>query len=106
MGDSVHWECITGWPVVEYRWIFVSAAGTLTDAAKCLLVSRHDITGNTRYPSHDGEIEQIEEPINASDMLKCIEQSQEVAESIRANEDLVCRLAPLKVVMEKDRFCV
>ena len=38
-----------------------------------------------------GELEQLEDPINALDMLMWIEQSEEVAESICVNEDPVCR---------------
>ena len=71
---------------------FVSATGTLTDAIPAQLESCDDITGDTCYPGHFDELEQIQEPISASDMLKSIEQSREVAESIRANEDVVCPL--------------
>ena len=60
------------------------------------LESCDDSTGETRYPSHIGELEQTEDPINASKTLKWIEpsQSREVAESIRVNEDLLCRMSP------------
>ena len=75
---------------------FVSASGTLADGANAQVESCDDITGNTRCSRHVGELKQIENPINASVMLKWIEQSQEVAESIRANEVLVCRLSPTK----------
>ena len=80
----VYQECIAGWPVVEGGWFVVSAAGTLRDASNAQLEPCDDIT----------ELEQIDDPINASDMLKWIEQSQGVAESICVNEDLVCRLNP------------
>ena len=60
----------------------------------------------THYPSHVGELEQIEDPINASDMLKWIEESDEVAESVRVNEDLVCRLSPTHSRVWMYRFCV
>ena len=53
-----------------------------------------DITEETRCPGHIGELAQVEDPINASKLLKWIEQSCEVAESFGVNEDLVCRLSP------------
>ena len=49
--------------------------GILTDVANAELESCDGTTGTTRYLSQVGELERIEDPINASDMLKCIEQS-------------------------------
>ena len=88
LGDPVHRECIAGWPVAEGRWIFVSASGTLTDASTAQLECCDDKPGDTRCPSHVGELEKIEDLINVSGMLKWIEQSQKVAESICVNEGL------------------
>ena len=51
---------------------------------------------------HIGEIEQIEDPINASTMLKWIEQSCGVAESMKIWCVVQVRL---KAVIGKDRFC-
>ena len=65
-----------GWPIVEGRWIFVSVSETLGDASNVQLESCDDITGDMRYPCHFGELEQTEDPCNASDVLKWIEQSQ------------------------------
>ena len=70
--------------------------GTLTDVSNSQLESCEDITGNTRYPGHVGELEQMAEPVSASDLLKWSEQSREVAESIRSNEDLWCRLSAIE----------
>ena len=47
VGDPVYRKCIAGWPVVEGRWIFVTATGTLTDASNAQLESCDDITGDT-----------------------------------------------------------
>ena len=79
---------------MDDRWIFVSDTGFVTDVSNDQLKSCGDITGETRCPSQIGELEQIEDPINASKLLKWIEQSCEVAELIRVNEDLVCRISP------------
>ena len=94
VGDPVYRECIADWQVFEGRWISVSAAGTLTGASDAQLASCDGITGDTRYPCHVGELEKIEDLINASDLLKWNEQSREVADSIRVNEELVCRQSP------------
>ena len=86
MGESVRRECLAGWLIVEGRWVFVTADGSLTGASGVELSSLDDSTGTIRVTSLVGEIEQIEEPITSLDMLMWIEPSLDVAESIRAKE--------------------
>ena len=58
----------------------------LTGASGVELSSLDDSTGTIRVPSRVGRLEEIEGNITSIDMLKWIEQSLDVAESIRAKE--------------------
>ena len=59
---------MVGWLIVEGRWVFVTADGSLTDASGVELSSLDDSTGTIRVPSRVGRLEQIEEPITSLDM--------------------------------------
>ena len=75
-GDSVYRERIAGRPVLQ---------------------SCDDITGDTRYPNHVGELEQIEEPISESDMLLRIEQPERsLSRLVPMKIWCVCRLCPIE----------
>ena len=53
---------MVGWLIVEGRWVFVTADGSLTDASGVKLSSLDDSTGTIRVPSRVGSLSRSRSP--------------------------------------------